>query len=254
LKLKKQNVYALCHMLWLTVACLVANYCWAAPVAYTDEAKFLSALAESDLAAEHEGFEDDLYWGDVRSNVPGGFNTASSITHLGLIWTANNLSSGITTSNGPARTGSYGFYSYPHGSYTSPDPGADCYAPGDCGDGFRGAAENGLIYAIGGYLDTNTPYAKLGLFLGVYPENPVDFGETCDPQGSENCTGNSTIGTQPQFFGVIDPSGFERFEYRELEGKLELGGGDIKYIFADDFYFVVSNNSMVFEDGFESTP
>ncbi len=52
------------------------------------------------------------------------------------------------------------------------------------------------------------------------------LGETCDPPDSENCYSNSTIGTVKQFFGVIDEAGFERFEYRELEGKLERDGAE----------------------------
>ena len=76
-------------------------------------------------------------------------------------------------------------------------------------------------------------------------------GETCDPPGSENCYGNSTIGTTPRFFGVIDTDGFERFEYREMEGKLEIDGGDIKYIYSDDFYFVLGDSGLVFKNGFE---
>jgi hypothetical protein len=80
----------------------------------------------------------------------------------------------------------------------------------------------------------------------------MDFGETCDPPDSENCFSNSTIGTTPKFFGVIDELGFERFEYRELEGKLEIDGGDLKYIFADDFYFAIGDPERLFRDGFES--
>jgi hypothetical protein len=229
---------------------LCAN-CLAAPVEYIDETEFLNALAALGLEAVHEGFENDDTWGHVRSGIPGGFNTASAVTSLGLTWTANNLSSSITTGEGPARTGIYGFYSYPHGSYGNPDPGTDCLIPGDCGDGFRGRAVDGLLYAVGGWVDTNTHFAKLGLFLGEYPDNPVDFGETCNPPDSENCSDNAIIGTTPEFFGVIDKAGFELFEYRELEGKLEIDGGDIKLISADDFYFVIDNPDRVFKDGFE---
>jgi len=84
------------------------------------------------------------------------------------------------------------------------------------------------------------------------PPNSVGFGETCDPPDSENCYSNSTIGTAKQFFGVIDEAGFERFEYRELEGKLEIDGGDIKYIFADDFSFATGPSKKIFGDGFEN--
>jgi hypothetical protein len=223
----------------------------AEPVVYIDEPAFLDALASLGYAPVHEGFEDDATWGDVRSSILG-FHAAEAISSMGLTWTSNNFSSGITTGEGAAQTGQYGFYSYPHGSYGNPDPGTDCLIPGDCGDGFRGRGVDALLYAIGGWVDTNTPFAKLGLFLGEYPDNPMDFGETCDPPDSENCFSNSTIGTTPKFFGVIDELGFERFEYRELEGKLEIDGGDRKNIFADDFHFVIGEPNRLFRGGFES--
>jgi len=223
----------------------------AAPVEYIDEAAFLSDLAAMGYNVVHEGFEDDAVWGGVRSSI-SGFNTATEITSQGIIWTSNYQAGAITTGEGPALTGMYGFYSYLHGSYETPDPGTDCLIPGDCGDGWRGRASNGLIYAIGGWIDTNTPYAKVGLFIGEYPDNPVDFGETCDPPDSENCISNATIGTESRFFGVIDSAGFERFEYRELEGKVEGPfEADLKYIFADDFTFVVGDLDKVFRNGFE---
>lgn len=221
------------------------NSVLAAPVAYIDEASFLADLGSLGYVQVHEGFESEAVWGVTRDQV------VAQVTSSGMVWTANNPTSGITTGTGSALTGLYGFYSIPHGSYNNPPPGVTCFTPGECGDGWRGRAADGLIYAIGGWVETNTPFAKIGLFLGEYPDNEVDFGETCDPPESENCYGNSTIGTTPQFFGVIDPDGFERFEYRELEGKLEIDGGDIKYIFSDDFYFVLSESDVVFRNGFE---
>jgi PKD repeat protein len=218
---------------------LISSFLSAAPTAYTDKAEFHNALALLGYTATHEGFEDEAAWGDVRSFITTGFKTAPSISNLGMTWTSNYVAGNITTGEGPARSGSYGFYSYLHGSYSTPDPGSDCYVPGECGDGWRGTADNGVFIAMGGYIDTNTPYAKLGMFIGQYPNIPVDFGESCDDQGN-NCVPASTIGTAQEFFGVIDPDGFSSFEYRELEGKLEGLGGDIKYIFADDFYFVIS--------------
>jgi len=224
----------------------IAMNAQAQPVAYLDETAFLDALAGLGYTPIHEGFEDDATWGDVRGSAQ------SAVSSQGLIWTSNNLTSNITTGEGAAITGQYGFYSIPHGSYGNPDPGTDCLVPGDCGDGFRGRADGAMLVAIGGWIDTNTPFAKLGLFLGEYPDNPMDFGETCDPPDSENCFSNSTIGTTPMFFGVIDVLGFDRFEYRELEGKLEIDGGDIKYIFSDNFYFVIDDPERLFRDGFET--
>ena len=239
-------MHLLVNFLVLAAGLALAASVGAEPTAYVIEADYLAALSTLGLQVTHEGFESAA-WDGVRTPT-----TAPSVSSHGLVWTANNLSSEITTSEGAARTGQYGVYSYPHGSYASPDPGTDCYVPGECGDGFRGYPETGVLHAIGGWVRTNTPYAKLGLFLGDYPANPVDFGETCDPPESENCVSNSTIGTQPQFFGVIDPAGFERFEFRELEGKLEIGGGDLKYIFADDFSFSLGESDLLFRDGFES--
>jgi len=211
----------------------------AAPTAYTDETEFHNALALLGYTATHEGFEDDSVWGGVRSFITTGFKTAPSISNLGMTWTSNYLAGNITTGEGPVRSGTYGFYSYLHGSYSTPDPGSDCFVPGECGDGWRGTADSGVFIAMGAYIDTNTPYAKLGMFLGQYPNNPVGFGETCDAEGN-NCLPASVIGTSQEFFGVIDPDGFSSFEYRELEGKLEGMGGDLKYIFSDDFYFVIA--------------
>jgi PKD repeat protein len=211
----------------------------AAPTAYTDETEFHNALALMGYTPIHEGFEDDVAWGSVRSFITSGFKTAPSISNLGMTWTSNYVAGNVTTGEGPVRSGVYGFYSYLHGSYSTPDPGSDCFVPGECGDGWRGTADSGVFIAMGGYIDTNTPYAKLGMFLGQYPNNPVDFGESCDAEGN-NCVPASVIGTAQEFFGVIDPDGFSSFEYRELEGKLEGMGGDLKYIFADDFYFVIS--------------
>jgi len=214
---------------------LISSCLNAAPTAYTDETEYHDALALLGLTATHEGFEDDAAWGSVRSTIPGGFHTAASVSNLGVTWTANYLAGNITTGGGAARTGNWGLYAYPHGGYASPDPGSNCSVPGECGDGWRGTADSGVFIAVGGYIDTNTPYAKLGMFIGQYPDNPVDFGETCDA-GGNNCVSNSTIGTAKVFFGVIDPDGFSAFEYRELEGTAE----DMKLVFADDFFFVIT--------------
>jgi hypothetical protein len=210
----------------------------AVPVAYTDQTEFLNALAAEGLAPVHETFEGDAAWGAVRSTIPGGPQLAPAVTSKGVTWTSNFAGGQITTSNGAARSGSWGVYANPHGSYDAGNP--DCFIPGGCGDGFQGAAQSAeSFYAVGGWLTTNTPYASVGLFLEGYPNTPVDFGETCDAAG-DNCVSNSTLGTAWKFFGAIEKIGFSMFEFRELEGKLEPGGGDIKFIFADDIYLAGS--------------
>ena len=225
---------------------LLSSQAIAEPQVYLDETSFLNELAAMGYTAVNESFEDDAAWGTVRTPAK-----APAVTSQGAVWTSNNLSSEITTSNDPALTGEWVFYSLPHGSYGKPDPGASCFNPEECGDGFRATAATGAFVAHGGWIDTNTPPAKLGIFLGNYPDNPVDLGETCDPPGSENCWGNDALGTESKFFGIIDAAGFERIEYRELEGKLEPLGGDLKYIVADDFYFGLGEGEKIFGDGFE---
>jgi hypothetical protein len=207
----------------------------AALVSYTDEAAYLADLVALGYTAVPEGFENEVAWGGVRSTISGGTYTAPLVSSQGVNWTSNNSSSEITTSGGAARSGDWGVFSYAHGSYTSPEPGADCTVAGDCGDGLRGQAASGVLYGVGGWFRTNTPAAKLGMFIGDYPDNPVDFGETCPPGGGD-CVDNAILSGPYEFFGVIDSAGFTGFEYRELEGTFE----DAKYIFADDFTFAGS--------------
>ena len=52
---------------------------------------------------------------------------------------------------------------------------------------------------------------------------------------------------------MIDEVGFDLFEYRELEGKLEIDGGDIKLISLQMiFSFAIGEPDRLFHDGFES--
>jgi hypothetical protein len=99
----------------------------------------------------------------------------------------------------------------------SGDP--DCLIPGVCTDGWRGTGAQPLV-GIGGWIETNTPFAGLILIVDGDTANPIDFD-------------GAILTTQHQFFGYIDPGGFTTFEFRETEGTSE----DAKYIFADDFFF-----------------
>ncbi|MEQ8495745.1 MAG: hypothetical protein RLW42_16155, partial [Gammaproteobacteria bacterium] len=192
----------------LSIPLLYSGAAGAAISAYSDEASFLAALGNLGMPIYREGFESPA-WDHVRTTISGGVASAVTVTRLGMTWSANNQSSEITTSSGAARNGSWGVYATPHGSYTAPDPGTDCNIPGDCGDGLRGDAGTRSLLGIGGWFDTNTPFAKLGLFLGSYTGDPAD------------AVIDATIGTTPVFFGMIVPAGFSTVEFRELEGKTE---------------------------------
>jgi hypothetical protein len=185
---------------------------------YTDEAAFVADLQALGHAVRHEGFEDDAVWGGVRSSITVGFQTAPSVTSRGLTWASNFAAGEITTGAGAARSGARGLYAYPHGSFAT--GGEACKVEGVCGDGFTGSASGGL-YAIGGWISTNTPYANVSLFLDGTEH---DFGAA------------GTIGTGEHFFGAISSTAFGGFEFREMEGTSE----DRKFIFGDDFSFALA--------------
>lgn len=201
--------------LFLAMALPVASQ--ASVTVYTNQNAYLAALGGVGLDVLYEGFEDDAAWGDVRTTFPiGGFNTASSVESQGLVWSSNFPGGGITTGNGAYHSGSWGFYSYPHGSYGT---GASCTIPGECGDGFVGTASQGL-YAIGGWIDSNTPPAEVSLFL----------------DGVEYTFGAAGSVSNFVFLGAISTTPFTTFEYREMEGLWD----EAKYLFADQFYFALA--------------
>ncbi len=177
-----------------------------APTVYTDESAFLADLSLLGYQILTESFEDDAAWGSVRTTIGGGTHTAPSITHLGVTWMANNPNGGVTTGNGPARTGEWGFFCLPHGDY-----------PNGVRDGFVATSAQ-PIFGVGGWFVTNTPFAKIVIIL--------DGGRIAD-------FGDRLLGSQHDFYGVIDTDGFSSFEVNETEGTLE----DQKFIFADDFSF-----------------
>ncbi|MCP3903523.1 MAG: hypothetical protein GY715_07785 [Planctomycetes bacterium] len=198
---------------------------------YTNEAAYMTALTANGFVPVHEGFEDDAVWGAVRSTIPGGPQSAPSVTNLGITWTSSSANNGVSTSMGAARSGQWGFYSLPHGDYAN-----------GITDGWRGTAAQPLV-AIGGWVRTNTPFAALIVFLDGNEQNPFDFD------------GDNILGTGGhRFFGVIETSGFSAFDFRETEGTI----GDQKLIFGDDFTFAVggviqdcNENGMV--DAFDIT-
>ena len=200
------------------VSTLAAVPVLAQTTAYTDEVLFLADVAALGWCVDLESFEDEAAWGGARSPA-----TLPLVSSLGITWLPNNANSELTTGGGPARTGLWGFYELPHGDFGS-----------GIGDGwFTQAADT--LYAVGGWLVTNTPGARINLVLDGATVIGFD--------------GNNLVGTSHSFFGVIDPAGFATVEFRETEGS----SGDPKYMFGDDFSFGrVICYSAIFADGFES--
>jgi hypothetical protein len=200
-------------LLALALVALLTPAAQAVVTVYTSEADFIAAAQALGGVLDLEGFASDGSWGGVRS--VSSFKTASSVLSQGVTWTANFATGQITTAAGAKTGGVWGFLAYPHGSYGT---GAGCGQPGACGDGFIGSTSGGF-YAIGGWIKTNTPPARIGLSLDG---TPVTFDNA------------SLLNANFAFFGAISSTPFGRFEYREMGGAT----GDTKNIFADDFTFV----------------
>ena len=197
---------------------------------YTDEAAYLAEVTTLGYRVVNEGFEDDLAWGTVRTDI-NNRNYASFIISQGITWASNHPENEITTGSGPALTGLWGFYSIPHGNFGT---GTDCLTPGMCGDGFIGTRLD-TIYAVGGWI-TGFFGGRLNVILDGDTLNAVDFDGANDLENTH------------QFFGVIETNGFTDFEFREMEGTSE----DAKYIWADDFTFGLPLTSAVLITNFNA--
>jgi hypothetical protein len=196
---------------------LAATPAVAAVDLYTSSASFAAAAQTQGHTLLQEGFEDDATWGTVRSTINDGFHSAPSMMSQGVLWSSNFAGGEITTSEGAARRGSWGLFSYPHGRY---DGSPACDLPGVCGDGFSGQSSQGF-YAIGGWIRTNTPPAELRLLVDG---QSYEFGA------------DSQLGTGYAFFGAISDTAFQQFEFREVEGT----NGEMKFLFGDDFRFALA--------------
>jgi len=203
----------------------------AVPVAFTNEAEFIAAIDAQGYVYVLEGFEDNDVWGAVRTTISGGTFTAPAITNFSLRFSTNNDSSKITTGPGAARTGGWGIFSLPHGSYTT---GTNCATPGSCGDGLMVSGTQPM-FAFSAWV-SGTFGGKLDVILNGNRLSPVDFPEICDPSG-EDCINYELLSPGYKFFGVLDTAGFTNCELREVEGTAE----DQKFIFCDDFVIAFSN-------------
>lgn len=173
--------------------------------ACTDEAAFLDLLAQSSACTiVSEGFEDNPTWGTARFPT-----TQPGIISQGITWASNNGASGITTSNGAARTFSYGVFAQPHGIVAGTPFTIQR-------DGFTGQIGAGdIMIGVGGWISTNTPGAQVRFVI----------------DGQDIVFSNPSVQSMHQFFGVINTAGFSAFEVYETEGRVE----DLKLIFGDDF-------------------
>ncbi len=189
---------------------------------FIELATFLDAANGLGIALETESFEESVW--------PRTPATAASVSNQGLVWSANNPTSGITTGSGPAIVGDYGFFQLPHGDYLT---GTGCTQPGACTDGWIVQADSGKFVAAGLYIHCNAGTAGIEFLLDGDAANPIDFENSALPAGST------------RFFGVIEPAGFTTLEIHETEGKLE----EAAFIFSDFFRFELVEQAEVLPYG-----
>lgn len=167
----------------------------AQPVEYEDEAAFLQDLADLGFDALVEDFEGAAC-DDYRTTNPFDPQAAPEVTSQGLTWSGNDW---ITTNTNWGREGSWGVFT---ASITHGWPESFLVEP------------DRTLYAAGGWFNSN-------------PDFGADIGISIDGV----LVTNRNIGTGHRFVGVIDPAGFSRVEFVDLEGQAAIG--------ADDFTFGV---------------
>lgn len=199
---------------------------------YLDQTAYLNALSNACYGVIHEGFEDDTVWADSRSSIVSPATTPFVISQ-GIRWASNYGTNEVSTGTigGSVVDGLYGFFSIPHGNQETTQTMACANAeepnmPDSCWqeDGWTGTSISaGTMYGVGGWVD-GTFGAKVTILLdGVnFEEDPVNRDGTR--------VGDWT------FIGIIDPAGFNTFEFLELGGK----GGQNELIFGDAFSIAIA--------------
>jgi len=202
------------------------TFCW-------QEDAYLQQLAASGLAVINESFENDSAWADSRSPL-----TQWLVSSQGLFWQSNHpqppAGNEISTGSGAAYVGQYGIFDPQHGAASGSvvecdvdQPPAYCFYH----DGVTAWHSSGapLLRATGAYF-SGIGLANLELLLDDTVTVPA--GKT---------------GTGFQFFGVISALPFQRFQWREVDGKV----GDPRLLFMDNFIIGLPGDDLIFAHGFE---
>ncbi len=210
-------------------ATVTLTACTGGPDLFTcwQELSYIAKLKELGYIAFQEGFENSDVWGSVRSSF-GITYKADNIISRGIKWQANHpLTNKITTSPGSQDdNGSWEGSDPDHGYATGALTFCQAFdnPPPECllHDGLTGIREpsQSALHGAGGYV-RGTTGSNIAIILDA--NAPVNVGKLPDPGY--------------RFFGVIDAgvSGFTRFEFQELDGKVEQR----KHIWLDNFIFAV---------------
>ena len=177
------------------------------------EQAYLAKAAELGLSTTVESFEDDATWSAARSP-----DTTPSVVSQGITWESNFAANNVTTGDGPARSGNWGFYSLPHGDQSG--------ALNDrIYDGFTGTASTpDALLGVGGWV-VGQVGSRVELVI------TYDGGATITPGFPDHM-----VSFVHEFFGFIDTAGFTSFEVVETDGTVNQP----YFVFGDDFSFLGS--------------
>ena len=204
----------------------VVTFCW-------QEQAYREQLAAAGLAVISESFENEVVWSDSRSPL-----TQWQVSSQGVVWQSNHpqppASNEISTGSGAAYQGQYGIFDPQHGTASGSaiqcdvdQPPAQCFYH----DGVTGTSGSGnaTLFATGGYFSA----------VGLANVQALLDESTVVPAGK--------TGAGFQFFGVISTLPFQRFQWREVDGKV----GDPRLLFMDDFILGVISDDLIFAHGFD---
>ncbi|MCB1758542.1 MAG: hypothetical protein KDI68_02015 [Gammaproteobacteria bacterium] len=178
----------------------------------------MSDLTALGLDVVDESFEDQNVWADSRNSIVNPGSTLA-VASQGIVWRSNHATNEIATGDvgGSAPHGGFAIYSLPHG-LTSDGPlvcdGMEnpldvCYQ----NDGLKIAAEDGRkLFAFGGRIDTANSGKVTFLLDGV----DINANEN---DNIDNWQREGEWADNWSFVGVIESSGFQTVELRELRGK-----------------------------------
>ncbi len=204
------------------IALLAVFTAGAAPTLYTDEQRYLDALALTAYETVHEGFEEGE-WKNVRSPI-----LSSSVTKSGVTWAVPGSSDparGLTTGIGDFHDGVYEMYTldlsrWPLVSHVMPDGYTLTTA-------FK-------LYAVGGWF-RSPDGAKLSFTLDG--RTVLDFAGT-----------DATV-TNWKFLGFIEPDGFNCLEIRTSDEIIEP-----RIFFSDDFSLAVDPEAFALNGSLQFSP
>lgn len=215
---------------------------------YTDEAAYLAKLSSLSYGQWSENFQGGVWDGlQTTVNVSGNrtYSATQTATSQGITWTPPSYNSYITTEQR---------------SHALPgETPADLWSltavtrrNGDF-DAFTGSSVN-TLFGVGGWFDSlsaykfdedanaNIPKGHMFVSLDGVAANNFGAGGGSDPNKLVNAIGQfcPTCANVPQFFGIINTAGFNKFAFISDQGTaLEIGPGAYygPIVYADRFTF-----------------